>query len=66
LKQPGNPERFVEIVLDLVRQEGCAEGKSIPFRLPVGKDAVEEIGAKVRDVLETMQEWDSIITETDY
>lgn len=66
LKQPGNPEKFVEIVVDLVRQEGCAEGKAIPFRLPVGKDAVEEIGAKVRDVLETMQEWDSIITETDY
>ncbi|KAF5617843.1 Zn(II)2Cys6 transcription factor [Fusarium sp. NRRL 25303] len=66
LKQPGNPERFVEIVLDLVRQEGCAEGKGIPFRLPVGKDAVEEIGAKVRNVLETMQEWDSIITETNY
>ncbi|KAF5675574.1 Zn(II)2Cys6 transcription factor [Fusarium denticulatum] len=66
LKQPGNPERFVEIVLDLVRQEGCAQGRTIPFRLPVGKDAVEEIEAKARDVLETMQEWDSIITETDY
>ncbi|KAL5585627.1 hypothetical protein FOVSG1_015016 [Fusarium oxysporum f. sp. vasinfectum] len=66
LKQPGNPEKFVTIVLDLVRQEGCAQAKSIPFRLPVGKDAVEEIGAKARDVLGTMQEWDSIITETDY
>ncbi|KAG5747075.1 hypothetical protein H9Q70_010233 [Fusarium xylarioides] len=66
LKQPGNPEKFVKIVLDLVRQEGCAQGITIPFRLPVGKDAVEEIGAKARDVLETMQEWDSIITETDY
>ncbi|KAF5588030.1 short-chain oxidoreductase [Fusarium subglutinans] len=66
LKQPGNPENFVAIVLDLVRQEGCAQGKSIPFRLPVGKDAVEEIGAKVKDLLETLQEWDSIITDTDY
>jgi hypothetical protein len=66
LKQPGNPERFVKIVLDLVRQEGCAQGRTIPFRLPVGKDAVEEIEAKARDVLETMQEWGSIIRETDY
>ncbi|KAF5707747.1 short-chain oxidoreductase [Fusarium mundagurra] len=66
LQQPGNPEKFVKIVLDLVREEGCAQGKTIPFRLPVGKDAVEEIRAKARDVLETMQEWDSIITETDY
>ncbi|RFN54482.1 hypothetical protein FIE12Z_1270 [Fusarium flagelliforme] len=66
LKQPGNPEKFVAVVLDLVREEGCAKGKDIPFRLPVGRDAVEEIGAKARDILETMQEWDPVITETDY
>ncbi|CEI68015.1 unnamed protein product [Fusarium venenatum] len=66
LKQPGNPEKFVAVVLDLVKKEGCAQGKTIPFRLPVGKDAVEEIGAKVGDILEIMKEWDSVITETDY
>ncbi|KAF9771684.1 hypothetical protein IL306_010671 [Fusarium sp. DS 682] len=66
LKQPGNPEKFVNLVLDLVKQEGCAEGKSVPFRLPVGRDAVQEIRAKLTEVKEVMQDWDSIITNTDY
>ena len=35
-KQPGNPEHFVGSVVDLGREGGCAEGKTIPFRLPVG------------------------------
>ncbi|KAF4450150.1 hypothetical protein F53441_6668 [Fusarium austroafricanum] len=61
MKQPGNPEVFVRIVLDLVRQEGCAEGKKIPFRLPVGSDSVAEISAKITEVVEALQNWDSII-----
>ncbi|KAM0547497.1 hypothetical protein ACHAPJ_010370 [Fusarium lateritium] len=65
-KQPGNPEHFVRIVVDLVREEGCAEGKKIPFRLPVGKDAVEEIGVKLEEVTGVMREWDQLITNTDY
>ncbi|OBS20356.1 hypothetical protein FPOA_06728 [Fusarium poae] len=66
LAQPGNPEKFVKVVLDMVRGEGFAQGKHVPFRLPVGKDAVQEIGAKARDILDVMHEWDSVITETDY
>ncbi|KAI6754489.1 hypothetical protein HG530_012241 [Fusarium avenaceum] len=65
-KQPGNPEMFVRLVVDLVRQEGCAEGKAIPFRLPVGRDAVEEIGFKLRETTDVLREWSDIITSTDY
>lgn len=65
-KQPGNPEMFVRLVVDLVRQEGCAEGKAIPFRLPVGRDAVEEIGFKLRETMDVLREWSDIITSTDY
>ncbi|KAF4341542.1 oxidoreductase yusZ [Fusarium beomiforme] len=66
LKRPGNPEKFVTIVLDLVKQEGCAKGKAVPFRLPVGRDAVEEIQAKLTEVAGVLQDWDSVITSTDY
>jgi hypothetical protein len=65
-KQPGNPELFVRLVVDLVKQEGCAEGKVIPFRLPVGRDAVEEIGLKLRETAEVLREWNDSITSTDY
>lgn len=66
LKQPGNPEMFVRLVVDLVRQEGCAEGKVFPFRLPVGRDAVEEISLKLRETVDVLREWKDIITSTDY
>ena len=65
MKQPGHPAKFVSIVLDLVRKEGCAEGKEIPFRLPVGIDCVEEIEGKIRDVADVIEEWRPIITNTD-
>lgn len=64
--QPGDPRKFVKLVLDLVRQEGCAKGKNVPFRLPVGRDAVEEIGLKLSEMGNVLEEWDSIISSTDY
>ena len=64
--QPGNPEKFVRLVLDLVRVEGVAEGRTIPFRLPVGTDSYEEIRAKIQDVEKLLEEWQPIITSTDY
>jgi hypothetical protein len=65
-KQPGDPEKFVKIVIDLVRQEGCSQGKKIPFRLPIGADAVTEIKGKLQEVTDIMEEWDTVITRTDH
>lgn len=65
-RQPGDPRKFVQIVIDLVRQEGCSVGKKIPLRLPVGRDAVNEIQGKLDNVVSILQEWDSVITSTDY
>lgn len=64
--QPGDPRKFVAIVLDLVKGEGCAEGKNIPFRLPVGADAVSEIRAKLKDTESLLDEWDPIISDVNY
>lgn len=64
--QPGSPEKFVRLALDLVREEGCAQGKDIPFRLPVGTDAVEEIRRKLRETAAAMDAWEGVITSTDY
>ncbi|KAK2603467.1 hypothetical protein QQS21_004327 [Conoideocrella luteorostrata] len=64
--QPGNPEKFASLVLDLVREEGCAEGKSVPFRLPVGLDAVKDISGKLKEMGDVIDEWRDVITATDY
>jgi hypothetical protein len=44
--QPGNVEEGEFIILDLVRAEGVAAGKEIPFRLPLGTDSYEPIKEK--------------------
>ena len=65
-KQPGDPKKFVSLVIDLVREEGAARDKKIPFRLPVGEDCVLEIRQKLNGITDVMNEWDAVIKSTTY
>jgi hypothetical protein len=40
--QPGDPKKAVEIILDVVKEEGVTEGKAIPERLPLGPDCLAQ------------------------
>jgi hypothetical protein len=64
--QPGDPEKFVKIILDMVRQEGIAEGREIPFRLPLGTDCYDDIKAKCEETLKLLNEWEITIRSTDH
>ncbi|KAF4161536.1 hypothetical protein CNMCM6936_003377 [Aspergillus lentulus] len=64
--QPGNVEKGVSIILDLVRSEGVAAGKKIPFRLPLGTDCYESIKEKCEETLTLLDEWKDVINSTDY
>ncbi|KAH8816735.1 hypothetical protein F5884DRAFT_853169 [Xylogone sp. PMI_703] len=63
--QPGDPVKLVEIILDVVRQEGVAKGKNIPFRLPLGVDVYDDMKAKCEETLELLKEWGPVIKSTD-
>jgi hypothetical protein len=67
-KQPGDPVRGVEIILDVVKREGVAagQGKEYPARLPLGTDALECLRKKCRDTLKLLDEWESIIVRSDF
>lgn len=65
-KQPGDVQKGVKIMVDLVRKEGVAEGKKVPFRFPIGTDCYEEVKEKLNELLETMEEWKTVITSTDH
>lgn len=65
-RQPGDPARLVEITLDLVRQEGVAEGRVIPFRIPLGIDVYDDMKAKCEQTLKLLEEWKEVILSTDY
>lgn len=64
--QPGDPEKAVDIIIDIVKREGVAEGKTEPLRLPIGKDAVAALRNKYENYLELVKEWESMITYTDH
>lgn len=62
--QPGDPEKFVDITLDLVRQEGVAAGKDIPFRLPLGEDVFVDVKGKCEETLDVLEKWAPTIKST--
>lgn len=65
-RQPGDPLKLVEIILDLVRREGVANGRDIPFRLPLGVDVYDDIKNKCEETLRMLEEWRDTIRSTDY
>jgi hypothetical protein len=58
--------KLVEIILDLVRQEGVVGGREIPFRLLLGVDVYDDMKAKSEETLRLLEEWKSVIRSTDY
>lgn len=63
--QPGDPKKLVEIILDVVREEGVGRGKGVPLRLPLGSDVYRDIKAKCEEVLRVLETWKEVINSTD-
>ncbi|KAI1380531.1 NAD(P)-binding protein [Hypoxylon crocopeplum] len=64
--QPGDTQKAVKIIVDLVRREGCAAGKEVPFRFPLGADCYNVIKEKCEETLRLLHDWDSVINSTDH
>jgi hypothetical protein len=65
-KQPGDPKKAVEVVIDVVKGEGCAKGREMPFELPLGRDCVKDIRAKCEGMLKVLDDWKDVIESTDF
>ncbi|KAF2729578.1 NAD(P)-binding protein [Polyplosphaeria fusca] len=64
--QPGDPVKLVEIIVDLVRKEGVAQDKEVPFRVPLGIDSYDAIKEKCEETLKMLEEWKGVIQSTNY
>jgi len=64
-KMPGDPVKLVQIVLDVSTSKGVANGKKMPFRLPMGSDSYQRITEKCKDVLKELEPWKEIIMSSD-
>jgi hypothetical protein len=63
--QPGDPEKAVNVMIDVIRKEGIAKGREIPERLPLGTNILGKIRAKYTRYLKVCDEWEDVIAGTD-
>ncbi|KAE9370658.1 NAD(P)-binding protein [Stipitochalara longipes BDJ] len=63
--QPGDPKLEVARMVDVIKGEGTAKGKAIPWRIPIGTDAVDIIKGKCEETLKVIKEWEDFSVSTD-
>ena len=65
-KQPNDPARGMEVVVDIVRGEGRAAGKPFPLWLALGADAVKDIRAKATRIIESLDAYQDLSVTVGY
>jgi len=66
-KQPGDPKKLAELLIDYVRKEGAFKdvGDDYPPGLPVGADAYNFVKQKLEAQLALLARWKDVISSTD-
>jgi len=59
-KQPGDPVRAAQAICDAVA------GDEPPLHFVLGKNGLERVRAKLRDVLDELDKWEAVTLATDY
>lgn len=62
---PGNAEKAVAIMIDLVKGTGVATGKQIPLRVPLGSDGWSRVRAKCESTMKICDDWEEVAKSTD-
>ncbi|CCT75341.1 related to ketoreductases [Fusarium fujikuroi IMI 58289] len=62
---PGDPEKAVARMIELVKGTGVAEGKTLPLRVPLGSDSWSRVKSKCEETLEICREWEELAKSVD-
>ncbi|KAK7021899.1 hypothetical protein VNI00_017188 [Paramarasmius palmivorus] len=65
-KQPGNPIKGAEIMVDIVRGEGFAEGKPFSNNIQLGSDCYATAKEESEKALLRLEEWKDVSFSTDF
>ena len=65
-KQPGDPKKGVEVMLDVIRGEGIAAGRPTPLVLGLGSDISNTIKEVCDEKLKQLDKWKDVIYSTDF
>ncbi|KAF2158392.1 hypothetical protein M409DRAFT_31088 [Zasmidium cellare ATCC 36951] len=63
--QPGDTGKACKVMIDLVKGEGDAKGKTLPPSLPLGTDAWETCVQETEAYLQRLKDWEHVIRSTD-
>jgi hypothetical protein len=63
--EPGDAEKGVAIMIDLVKGAGVAAGRNIPLRVPLGSDGWGRIRAKCENMIKICDDWEEVAKSTD-
>ena len=64
-KQPGDPKKAAELMVDLVHRDGLLKGWDIPSVVDLGSDCHGLIKTVAEDTLKRLEEWKEISHSTD-
>ncbi|KAL4943163.1 hypothetical protein BDV06DRAFT_190634 [Aspergillus oleicola] len=65
LHQPGDPVKGAQVLVEALTKSGRCEGRSLPPRLALGRDALEFIRGSTTKEREMLDSWEEIIGSTD-
>ncbi|KAL4981867.1 hypothetical protein BDW68DRAFT_192623 [Aspergillus falconensis] len=65
LPQPGDPVKGARVIVELLTRSGRGEGRRLPGRLALGRDAIVKIGESLKREGEMLDSWRDIITSAD-
>lgn len=62
----GDTAKAANVIVDVVRNEGVAKGRSSPESLFLGSDALRDVSAKCHAVLKNLEEWEDVARSIDF
>ncbi|PFH46284.1 hypothetical protein AMATHDRAFT_155736 [Amanita thiersii Skay4041] len=62
----GDPNKAMELVVDVVRREGKAKGRPWSLYLFLGNEAYDSVRAKCKEVLENLDSWEDVGKDLDF
>lgn len=65
LHQPGDPVKGARVLVEAFTKTGRCEGRSLPGRLALGRDALAAIGGSIARGQEMLDSWGEVVGSTD-
>ena len=65
LTQPGDPAKGARFIVEALSKSGRCEGRTLPARLPLGRDSVKVITSTLDRNRQNLDEWKELVLDLD-